>query len=697
MFTLCRCALIGLLLAHSCHSQDVASNQSRDLHGDPLPPHAVARLGTSRLRHGSSVHNLRFSRDESLLTSTSNDTLYVWNPDSGQLVRSENIKGLMTLRLSSDQMLVGPNEKNLGDFVLWNLLDPTSHPPKPLDDPERRVIPGPKKRNLTYFKVLSPDARVLATVSHSSRGFEEIRLWKFQPKTNVSDMEPLDRKWRSRDAIIDLKFSGDGNRLIATSVIEEEIKVMAYGVVGDAGAQTIMVPRPTEFNGRALAVAYDGKSFATVLKDRKLRVYRFNSTEPTIAMEIPAVDNNDYKELITLCFSPDGKHLAGAGTENRIWIWDIRSGKIVHKLDGHQSWIETLDFSPDGKTLASGGQDNVARLWDVDKGMEKNVPASHRYWAFGCSFSHDGKTVATAGGDGTTRIWNATTGAQLRKIKHEKPWAVSCVFIPRSDLLATVDSAAIQLRDLDSGETQWQSPGTAHSYSSRISCSGDGQRFATSINQKNVCVWERSATARQLAKFTSTVDDKYTQVQTTCISPNGKTVAFSTSTNMAATTHVEFFDIENGELQRLVKIKKGGASSLCFTSDGKQFVSGGHSTRKGWSKNGRDLASPNLEDSVILWDVQTGKVVRKFGLPDGRKQAYRLVRDVKLTPDDKYLLTAEGDGRVIVYEVATGKFVHQYSGHFGTVFSLAVSPDQRHCVSVGADTTGLVWDLSILP
>lgn len=70
--------------------------------------------------------------------------------------------------------------------------------------------------------------------------------------------------------------------------------------------------------------------------------------------------------VTSLCFSPDGKILASAS--NDIRLWDIHSGKMLIALHGHTNVIQGVCFSPDGQLLASGDEDGVIKLWDAKTG-----------------------------------------------------------------------------------------------------------------------------------------------------------------------------------------------------------------------------------------------------------------------------------------------------------------------------------------
>src|SRR5262249_3725743 len=132
----------------------------------------------------------------------------------------------------------------------------------------------------------------------------------------------------------------------------------------------------------------------------------------------------------SLSFSSDNKTLASmADNDKVVRLWDVSSGKLLHKLE-HPLAVFTISFAPDGKTLASGGSDkkqpvyglpegspSAVRLWDVATGKLLRKLEGHQTCIESLSFSLDGKVLASGSWDQTIRLWDITAGKELRKLK----------------------------------------------------------------------------------------------------------------------------------------------------------------------------------------------------------------------------------------------------------------------------------------
>jgi WD40 repeat protein len=62
-------------------------------------------------------------------------------------------------------------------------------------------------------------------------------------------------------------------------------------------------------------------------------------------------------------FSPDGRKLASAGYGGNIYVWDVATAKpLFHQQVAQYTMTYGLAWSPDGKELAVAASDNKAYL-----------------------------------------------------------------------------------------------------------------------------------------------------------------------------------------------------------------------------------------------------------------------------------------------------------------------------------------------
>ena len=70
-----------------------------------------------------------------------------------------------------------------------------------------------------------------------------------------------------------------------------------------------------------------------------------------------------------------------------------------------------------------------------------------------------------------------------------------------------------------------------------------------------------------------------------------------------------------------------------------------------------------------------------------------LVQSAALSPDARHALSGSDDGTVRLWDLETGREIRRFEGHTDTVTSVALAPDGRWAVSGSSDHTVRVWDL----
>jgi WD40 repeat protein len=218
---------------------------SGDLYGEPLPPEAVACLGTTRLRHGENIDSLHFMPDGKVLVGRGNGGVRTWAVATGNRIHlfpKESEGGLPAgASLSPDgKLLATPGEKSLR---IWETA--TAKLLRTIDIDTGRSI-----RGQCLFTCFSADGKMLA--SQNGDQLNQVTLW--DPATGRHM-----RTWTAGERWITfLAFAGDDKTLITAN---DANSISAWDVAtGKQEREIASFPNPL----KTLALSPDRKLLAIV-------------------------------------------------------------------------------------------------------------------------------------------------------------------------------------------------------------------------------------------------------------------------------------------------------------------------------------------------------------------------------------------------------------------------------------------------
>jgi WD40 repeat protein len=131
--------------------------------GDPLPPGAVMRLGTVRLRHGHDVSSLCFSPDGKSIASAGIDGIRVWDVKTGierGIMLSSKERPSSVLFLPDGKRLVAVTRSMSGEDCFVRVLDLESR---------KELFRFPGRQYSQPQVAASPDGKLLAVHESSFR------------------------------------------------------------------------------------------------------------------------------------------------------------------------------------------------------------------------------------------------------------------------------------------------------------------------------------------------------------------------------------------------------------------------------------------------------------------------------------------------------------------------------------------------
>lgn len=98
----------------------------------------------------------------------------------------------------------------------------------------------------------------------------------------------------------------------------------------------------------------------------------------------------------------------------QIFVWSIKTGRLLDMLAAHEGPVVGLSFSPNRPVLMSASWDKTMKVWDVFSSNKASIETlDHNHEVLALAYRPDGKQVAASTLEGNINFWDPQEGEHM--------------------------------------------------------------------------------------------------------------------------------------------------------------------------------------------------------------------------------------------------------------------------------------------
>jgi len=332
---------------------------------------------------------------------------------------------------------------------------------------------------------------------------------------------------------------------------------------------------------------------------------------------------------------------------------------IVGCQSGITPTLQTLGTVPPSSTLPAtvpSSDSTVISAATFSQVKLQTKLSGHTGRVSSVAFSSEGRLLASAGQHNEVKLWDLTTQQEIKSYKHNGDWEI--FFLANDRQLATNNG---EVWNIESGEIVY----AANSNRRQFTFSTDGRWMALASSNLPIELWNTSTwkIERTLDRHTDAVIGMAFSADSTLLATGS-----ALGPDDIADISVKIWNVADGRELFTLNGHSGDIHAVVFSPDGSLLASGG------------------TDETIKIWDVKSGQLIRTLQHGNG-------VMDITFSPDGTLVASAGADGNVKLWDTTNGKLLKTLK-HLDELKTLAFSPDGTLLVAGGYDKLIYLWGIS---